>query len=65
MSDYIAPLRDMRFVLNELGGLQSSTRLPPYAEITPELAEAVLGGHCTHVASYGRARTYSFLPNMC
>ncbi|MGA3157954.1 MAG: acyl-CoA dehydrogenase N-terminal domain-containing protein, partial [Steroidobacteraceae bacterium] len=42
MSDYIAPLRDMRFVLNELGGLQSSTRLPPYAEITPELAEAVL-----------------------
>lgn len=42
MSDYIAPLRDMRFVLNELSGLQSSTRLPPYAEITPELAEAVL-----------------------
>src|SRR5580698_7446333 len=42
MSDYVAPLRDMRFVLNELGGLESSMRLPPYAELTPELAESVL-----------------------
>jgi len=42
MSDYIAPLRDMHFVLNELGALQSSARLPPYADLTPELAESVL-----------------------
>ena len=42
MSDYIAPLRDMRFVLIEMGALESSVRLPPYRDLTPELAESVL-----------------------
>jgi len=42
MSDYIAPLRDMRFVLIEMGALESSVRLPPYSDLTPELAESVL-----------------------
>ncbi|WP_410832994.1 acyl-CoA dehydrogenase C-terminal domain-containing protein [Paraburkholderia sp. SIMBA_030] len=42
MSTYIAPLRDMRFVMTELAELGELSALPGYEEATPELAEAVL-----------------------
>jgi 3-(methylthio)propanoyl-CoA dehydrogenase len=42
MSTYIAPLRDMRFVMTELAGLGELSSLPGFEEVTPELAEAVL-----------------------
>ena len=42
MSTYIAPLRDMRFVMTELAGLNELSSLPGFDEVSPELAEAVL-----------------------
>jgi acyl-CoA dehydrogenase len=42
MSDYIAPLADMRFVIKELVGLEHIAALPPFAEVTPELVDQVL-----------------------
>ncbi|HEY2022629.1 acyl-CoA dehydrogenase C-terminal domain-containing protein [Paraburkholderia sp.] len=42
MSTYIAPLRDMRFVMTELAGLDALSALPGFEDATPELAEAVL-----------------------
>ncbi len=42
MSTYIAPLRDMRFVMTELAGLDELSALPGFEEVSPELAEAVL-----------------------
>ncbi|WP_423920141.1 acyl-CoA dehydrogenase C-terminal domain-containing protein [Caballeronia sp.] len=42
MGIYIAPLRDMRFVMTELAGLGELSSLPGFEEVTPELAEAVL-----------------------
>ena len=42
MTAYIAPLKDMHFVLNELAGLDAVSKLPGLEEATPELVEAVL-----------------------
>ena len=42
MASYTAPLRDMQFVLNELADMEGVSRLPGYAEATPELVDAVL-----------------------
>jgi len=42
MTTYIAPVRDMQFVIRELAGLERLTALPGYEEVTPELADAVL-----------------------
>ena len=42
MSTYAAPLKDMRFVLNELAGLSEVARLPGYEEATPETVDAIL-----------------------
>jgi 3-(methylthio)propanoyl-CoA dehydrogenase len=42
MSTYIAPLRDMRFVMTELAGLDELASLQGFEEVSPELAEAVL-----------------------
>jgi acyl-CoA dehydrogenase len=42
MSTYIAPLRDMRFVMTELADLAALSSLPGFEEVSPELAEAVL-----------------------
>ncbi len=42
MSDYNAPLADMRFVLGEIAGLKEIADLPGYEEATPDLAEAIL-----------------------
>ena len=42
MSDYRAPVKDMRFVINELAELEQIAGLPGYEEATPDLVEAVL-----------------------
>ena len=42
MSAYVAPLKDMRFVLNELAGLAEVARLPGCGEATPDTVEAIL-----------------------
>ena len=39
---YVAPLKDMVFVMNELAGLSSISQLPGCEDATPETAEAVL-----------------------
>ncbi len=43
MSPYTAPLRDMRFVLNEVAGLGEVAALPGYEAATPDSIDAVLG----------------------
>ena len=42
MSSYSAPLKDMRFVLNELAGLGEVAKLPGFEEATPETVDAIL-----------------------
>ena len=42
MSEYVAPLKDMMFVLNELAGLGEIAKLPGCEDATPELVEQVL-----------------------
>ena len=42
MSEYIAPIRDMQFVLKELAGLEQVSRLPGCEEATPDLVDAIL-----------------------
>ncbi|MCM8594895.1 acyl-CoA dehydrogenase [Accumulibacter sp.] len=42
MSEYVAPVRDMQFVLNELAGLEEVAQLPGYEEATPDLVDAIL-----------------------
>ncbi|MFC5303052.1 acyl-CoA dehydrogenase C-terminal domain-containing protein [Azospira restricta] len=42
MSEYIAPVRDMQFVLKELAGLERLSQLPGCEEATPDLVDAVL-----------------------
>ncbi|HZV53614.1 MAG TPA: acyl-CoA dehydrogenase [Rhodocyclaceae bacterium] len=42
MSEYVAPLKDMQFVLNELAGLDRISALPGYEEATPDVIEAIL-----------------------
>jgi alkylation response protein AidB-like acyl-CoA dehydrogenase len=42
MSTYAAPLKDMKFVLNELAGLSQVAQLPGYEEATPDTVDAIL-----------------------
>ena len=42
MQVYAAPLRDMRFVLHELHGLQALAGIPRFADLSPELCDSVL-----------------------
>ena len=42
MSDYVAPLQDMRFVLKDVIGLDAVNTLPPFAEVTEDLVDAIL-----------------------
>ena len=42
MSEYVAPLKDMQFVLRELVGLDSVAALPGHEEVSDELAAAIL-----------------------
>ena len=42
MSDYRAPIKDMRFVMDELAGFRELSRIPAFAEATPDMADAIL-----------------------
>src|SRR5438128_11691425 len=42
MSTYQAPLKDMRFALNELAGLGEVAKLPGYGDATPDTVDAIL-----------------------
>ncbi len=42
MSDYAAPIADMRFVLNDIVGMPDLAGLPGYEEASPDLVDAVL-----------------------
>ncbi|MEP6998795.1 MAG: acyl-CoA dehydrogenase N-terminal domain-containing protein, partial [Betaproteobacteria bacterium] len=42
MSAYHAPLKEMRFVLHELAGLDEIGRLPGFEEATPDTVDAIL-----------------------
>lgn len=42
MSEYVAPLRDMNFILTELAGLVAVSELPGYEDATPDLVSAIL-----------------------
>ena len=42
MSDYRAPIKDMRFVMDEIAGFQQLSELPAYADATPDMADAIL-----------------------
>ena len=42
MSNYQAPVQDMRFVLDEIVGFAEIAQLPGYEEATPDLVDAVL-----------------------
>jgi alkylation response protein AidB-like acyl-CoA dehydrogenase len=44
MSEYVAPLEEMRFALNELADLPGVCALPAYAEVSADVADAVLAG---------------------
>ena len=41
MSEYIAPIRDMQFVVQELAGLDQVASLPGCEEATPDVVEAI------------------------
>ena len=42
MSDYRAPLKEMRFVMDELAGLPEISQLPGFEDATPDMADAIL-----------------------
>ena len=42
MSDYRAPIKDMRFVMDELAGFRELSRIPAFAEATLDMADAIL-----------------------
>ncbi|MBK1679067.1 acyl-CoA dehydrogenase C-terminal domain-containing protein [Rhodocyclus tenuis] len=42
MSEYVAPLRDMQFVLKELAGIDQVAQLPGYEDASVDLIDAVL-----------------------
>ena len=42
MSAYVAPLKDMKFVMKELAGLDEVGKLPGYEEASPDTVDAIL-----------------------
>ena len=42
MTEYRAPLDDMRFVFNELADLDAVAQLPGFEEVSPDLVDAIL-----------------------
>ncbi len=42
MSDYFAPLEEMRFTINELAGLDEILALPGHEEFSPDLVDSIL-----------------------
>ncbi len=54
MSDYVAPLKDMQFVLKELAGLDQIAKLPGCDDVNSELVEQILeesGKFCSEILS--------------
>ncbi len=54
MSDYVAPLKDMQFVLKELAGLDQVAQLPGCEDVSADLVEQILeesGKFCSEVLS--------------
>ena len=54
MSDYVAPLKDMQFVLKELAGLDGVAKLPGCEDVSADLVEQILeqsGKFCAEVLS--------------
>ncbi len=54
MSDYVAPLKDMQFVLKELAGLDEVAKLPGCEDASVELVDQILeesGRFCSEVLS--------------
>jgi alkylation response protein AidB-like acyl-CoA dehydrogenase len=54
MSDYVAPLKDMQFVLTELAGLDEVAKLPGCEDVSVELVDQILeesGKFCAEVLS--------------
>jgi len=54
MSDYVAPLKDMQFVLKELAGLDQVAKLPGCEDVSVELVDQILeesGKFCAEVLS--------------
>ena len=41
MSTYAAPLDDIRFVINEIAGLDTITALPGYEDASRDLVDAI------------------------
>ena len=52
MSDYRAPVKDMRFVMDEIAGFNELAQLPAFAEATPDLADAILDEAAKFVFSH-------------
>ena len=42
MSDYVAPVKEMSFVLNELAGLSEVCELPRFEDSSSDVVDAVL-----------------------
>ena len=42
MSEYAAPINDMRFVMHELAGFEQVSSLPTYEEASPDVVDAIL-----------------------
>ena len=42
MSEYRAPVNEMRFVMDELAGFKELSQIPGFEEATPDLADAIL-----------------------
>ena len=42
MSEYIAPLKDIRFAMQSLAGLDQVVALPGYEEASPDVVDAIL-----------------------
>jgi alkylation response protein AidB-like acyl-CoA dehydrogenase len=42
MNDYRAPVKDMRFVMDELAGFKELSQIAGYEEATPDVADAIL-----------------------
>lgn len=42
MSEYVAPIREMRFVLDEIAGIEALTGLLGFEDLSPDLVDAIL-----------------------
>ena len=55
MSEYVAPLKDRQFILQEISPVGAQASLPAFEEVTFELATAILEEASTR-ADWPRAR---------